>query len=114
MLGGRESAGGRFSNPPNKLSLSPLNYISYGGPPNRGYCPIGGVIQRLQRARSLFLLPIRKSNDLWWFMSHHNILWWTNPHRHQRSLILLVLFLLRRPPVLARRHASCECTDSCT
>ena len=28
-LGGRESGGGRFSNPPNKLGLSPLNYISY-------------------------------------------------------------------------------------
>ena len=41
-LGGRESGGGRFSNPPNKLSLSPHNYISYGGPPNRGCCPIWG------------------------------------------------------------------------
>ena len=58
----------------------------------------GGGIQRLQLARSLFLLPIRESNHLWWFMSHHNILWWTNPHRHRRSLTLLVLFPLRRHP----------------
>ena len=49
-------------------------------------------------ARSLFLLPIRESNHLWWFMSQHNILWWTNPHRHRRSLTLLVLFPLRRHP----------------
>ena len=35
------------------------------GTPNRGYCPIGGEIQRLQRAWSLFLLPIREPNHLW-------------------------------------------------
>ena len=58
----------------------------------------GGGIQRLQWARSRFLLPIRESNHLWWFMSHHNILWWTNPHRHRRSLIPLLLFPLRRHP----------------
>ena len=33
-FGGRESGGGRFSNPPNKLGLSSHNYISYGGPPS--------------------------------------------------------------------------------
>ena len=48
----------------------------------------GGGIQRLHRARRLFLLPIRESNHLWWFMSHHNILSLTNPHRHHRSRIL--------------------------
>ena len=31
--GGRESVGGRFSKPPNKLGLSPDKYIFYGGPP---------------------------------------------------------------------------------
>ena len=97
-LGGRKSGGGRFSNPPNKLGLSPHNYISYGGPLTAGTAQLGGGIQRLQRARSLFLLPIQESNHLWWFMSHHNILWWTNPHRHHCSLILLVMFPLRRHP----------------
>ena len=97
-----------FSNPPDTLGLSPHNYISYGGPPTAGTAPLGGGIQRLQRARSLLLLPIRESNHLWWFMSHYNILWWTNPHRRRRSLMLLVLFPLRRYPAPARRLTSSE------
>ena len=48
---GGESGGGRLSNHPNKLGLSPLNYISYGGPPTAGIARLGGGIQRLQRAR---------------------------------------------------------------
>ena len=54
----------------------------------------------LQRAHSLFLLGMRKSNHIWWFMSHRNILRLTNPHRHKRSQILLVFFPLRRHPLL--------------
>ena len=72
----------------------------------------GGGIQRLQRDRSLFSLPIREPNHLWWFMSHHNILWWTIPQRHRRSRILLVLFPLRRHPASARRLTSSECKES--
>ena len=33
-LGGGESVGGRLSNPPNKLGLSPHKYISWEGPPS--------------------------------------------------------------------------------
>ena len=84
MLRGTESSGGRFSSPPNKFDLSPLNCISYGGLPTAGTAQLGGF-QRLQRARSLFLLAIRESNQLWWFMSHHSILWLTNLHRRHRS-----------------------------
>ena len=72
-----------------KNLVSPPSTTSPMGTPNRGYCPVGGGgIQRLHRARSLFLLPISDSNHLWWFMSHHNELWWTNPHHHHRSRIL--------------------------
>ena len=99
MLGGRESGGGRFSNPPNKLRPSPLNYISYGGPSTAGTTQWEGGIQRLQRAPGLFLLLIRESNHVWWFMSHRNILWWTNPRRQHHSRILVVLFPLRRHPL---------------
>ena len=75
MLGGRETGGGRLSKPANELGLSPLNCISYGGPPTAVTAQLGGGgIQRLQRARSLFLRPIRESNHLWWFVSNHNIL----------------------------------------
>ena len=42
LLGGRESGGGRFSNPLNKSGLSPLNYISYGGPSTAGIAQGGG------------------------------------------------------------------------
>ena len=101
-----------MSNHPNKLGLSPLNYISYGGPTTAGIARIGGGIQRLQRARSLFLLPIRESNHLWWFMKHRNILWWTNPHRHHRSRILLVLFPFCRHQAPARGPALNTCTAS--
>ena len=111
MLRGRESGGRRFSNPPNKLGLSPHNYISYGGPPT---AILGGGIQRLQRDRSLFLLPIREPNHLWWFMSHHNILWRTSPHRHRRSRILLVLFPLRRQYAPASWLTSSKCKESRT
>ena len=62
------------------------------------YLPRGGI-ERLQRPGSLFLLHIRESNHLWWFMSHRNILWWTISQRHHRSRILLVLFPLRRHPL---------------
>ena len=87
-----------MSNPPIELRLSPLNYISYGGPPTAGTALFGGGFQRLQRAWSLFLLPSPEFNHLWWFMSHRNMMWWTNPQRHHRSLIRLVLIPLRRHP----------------
>ena len=114
MLGGREFGGGRFSSPPKKLGLPPHNYISYGVPRTAGTAQLGGGIQRLQQDRSLFLLPIRGPNDLWWFMSHHNILRWTSPHRHRRSRILFFLFPLRRHPAPARWLTSSKCKKSRT
>ena len=88
--------GGSATLPKNLFSL-PTTTSPTKDPQPRN-CPIEGGIQRMQRARSLFLLPIRESNHPWWFMSHHNILWWTSPHRHRHSLMLLVLFPLRRRP----------------
>ena len=115
MLGGRESGGGRFSNPSNNLRLSPLNYISCGGPPTAATAQFGGGgIQKVQRARSLFLLPIRESNHLRWFMSQRNILWWRSPDRHPRSGTLLVLFPLLRRPAPARGLTSSTWTASHT
>ena len=79
--------------------VSPPTTISpMEGPQPRVLPNLGGRFQRLQRARSLFLLPIRESNHPWWFMSDHNILWWRSPHRDRRSLMLLVLFPFRRHP----------------
>ena len=75
---------------------------------------MGGGIQRLQRDRSLFLLPIREPNHLWWFMSRHNILVWTSPRRHRRGRILLVLFPLCRHLVTASWLTSSKCKESRT
>ena len=110
--GGGQSGGGRCSNSPNKLGLSPLNYISYAGPPTAGTTQFWGGIQRLQRAWSLFLLPIRECGHLWWIMSRHNIFLLTSPRRHHRSRILVVLFPLRRHPAPARRPTSSTRTES--
>ena len=78
-------------------SLPPQLHLQWMTP-NRGHCLRGGGIQRLQRARIRFLLPIRESNHLCWFMSHHNIYRGTNPHRHHCSRLLVVLFPLCRHP----------------
>ena len=52
-----------------------LNYLlSCGGAPTARNLQRGGC-QRLQRARSLFMLRIHISNGLQWFMSHPTILW---------------------------------------
>ena len=45
--GGRKSGGGRLSNPPNGIGVSPLNYTSYGGPPTAVLPNFLGGIQRL-------------------------------------------------------------------
>ena len=74
------------------LPINLFSFLSTTFPiEERGYCPIGGGIQRLQRAPRLFLLLIRRSNHLRWLMSYRNILWWSNPHRNARSRTLLVL-----------------------
>ena len=109
--GGGVSGGGRFSNPSDKLGLSPHNYISYGGPPT---VQLGRESGDCNGIGACFFLPIREPNHLWWFMSHHNILWWMSPHCHRRSRILLVMFPLRRRPAPARWLTSSKCKEPCT
>ena len=53
-LGGRGSGGGRFSNPPNKLGLSPHKYISYGGPPT---AKLGGGSRGCHQIGACFCFP---------------------------------------------------------
>ena len=55
-LGGRESRGGRVSNPPNKLGLSPHKYISYGEPPT---AEEGGGSRCSNRIGACFCFPSR-------------------------------------------------------
>ena len=108
--GGNPVEGGSASLPINLVSPPTITYLLRRTP----NCPMGGGIQRLQRDRSLSLLPIREPNHLWWFMSHHSILWWTRPHPHRRGRILLVLFPLRRHPATARWLTSSRCKESRT
>ena len=56
-LGGRESGGGRFSQPPKKLGLSPHNYISYGGPSTAGTAQFGGGSRGCNGLRACFCFP---------------------------------------------------------
>ena len=109
--GGENQVEGGSATLPKKIGLSPHKYISYGGPPT---AQLGGGIQRLQRDRSLFLLPIRELDHLWCFMSHHSILWWTIPHPHRRDRMLLVMFPLRLHPATARWLTSSTCKESRT
>ena len=57
-LGGRESGGGRFSNPPKKFGLSPHKYISYGGPPT---AQLGGGSRGCNGIRACFCFPSENS-----------------------------------------------------
>ena len=107
--GGNQVEGGSATLPINLVS-PPTNTSPTEDPQLRN----GGGIQRLQRDRSLFLLPIRELDHLWWFMSHHSILWWTIPHPHRRDRILLVMFPLRRHPATARWLTSSTCKESRT
>ena len=109
--GGGNPVEGSSATLPINLVSPPTNTSPTEDPqlPNRG-----GGIQRLQRDRSLFLLPIREPNHLWWFMSHHSILWWTRPRPQRRCRILLVLFPLRRHPATARWLTSSTCGESRT
>ena len=105
--GGRESGGGRFSNPRNKFGLPPPLLHPMWRSPNHGHFAVGGgsVGQGLQRVRSPFLLPLHRSNLLRRFMNHPTISWWKNAHRHPRGPILLILCpLLRRPSGRTRPH----------
>ena len=97
------------------LSINLVSPPTNTSPTEDPYLPkSGGGIQRLQRDRSLFLLPIREPNHLWWFMSHHSIFWWTSPHRNRHGRILSALFPLRRHPATARWLTSSTCKESRT
>ena len=105
--GGTQVEGGSATLPINLVS-PPTNT----SPTEDPQLPNWGGIQGLQRDLSLFLLPIRGLDHLWWFMSHHSILWWTIPHPHRRDQILLVMFPLRRHPATARWLTSSTCKES--
>ena len=55
--GGRESGGGRFSNPPKKFGLSSLNYAFYGGPPMAGTAPLGAGSRGCNGLGACFCFP---------------------------------------------------------